>query len=100
MLRQKNRLMRSGRVEKASHCAVAKRIGRSIAAQNMKRLKRDDGIIEAKDVWDAVRHLTGRKREDVQLDGSSAESFNKHYVSISIDPDYRAPSYKLTAAPS
>ena len=66
----------------------------------MKRLKRDDGTIDAKDVWDAVRHLTGRKREDVQIDSSSAESFNKHYASISTDPDYRAPSSKLTAAPS
>jgi len=87
MLRRKNRLMRSGRVEEAS--ALAKHIGRSIAARNMKRLKRDGGSIDAKDMWDAVRHLTGRKQEDVQLDGANAESFNVHYANISTDPDYR-----------
>jgi len=50
-------------------------------------------------MWDAVRHVTGRKRESVHVDGVDAESLNKHYASISTDLDYRPPNCKLTASP-
>jgi len=93
MLRKKNRLMRSGQVEKAG--ALAKRIGGCIVKQNEHRLKRDDGTIDAKDMWDAVRHVTGRKDEAVKIDGINAETPSRHYASISTDPHYvESPSAK------
>ena len=89
MLRRKYKLNRSGRVEEAN--ALAKRIGRCIASQNMKWLKRDNRNIEAKDIWQAVRQVTGRNRESaVHVDGVDAESLNKHYASIIYRP--RLPS--------
>jgi len=66
----------------------------------MKRLKRSDGTIDAKDMWDAVCHLTGQKQEYLQLSGFNADSFNEHYANISTDSVYSAPSYKLTASSS
>jgi len=81
--------MRTGRVEASG---LAKRIGRCIVSQNTKWLKREDRNIDAKDMWNAVRHVTGRIRESVHADGVDAESLNKHYASISTDPDYRPPN--------
>ena len=98
MLCKKNRLMRSGQVEKAG--ALAKRIGRCIVKQKEHRLKRDDGTIDAKDMWDPVRHVTGRKDEAVKIDGINAETVNRHYASISTDPHYESPSAKQSVSPA
>ena len=95
-LRKKNRLMRKSRVEEAS--ALAKRIGKTIENRNKTRLRTTDGEkLEAKDVWAAVRQLTGRTRETPVADGISAETLNNHYSFISTDPDYTAPRRKLSA---
>jgi len=99
MLREENRLMRSGQVEKAG--ALAKRIGRCyIVKLNEHRLKRDDGTIDAKDMWDAVRHVTGRKDKAVEIEGINAETLNRHYASISTDPHYESPSAKQSVSPA
>jgi len=90
--------MRSGQVEKAG--ALAKRIGRCIGKQNEHRLKRDDGTTDAKDMWDAARHVTGRKDEAVEIDGINAETLNCHYASISTDPHYESPSAKQSVSPA
>jgi len=80
-LRRKNRLMRKSRVEEAS--ALAKRIGKTIEDRNRTLLRTTDGEkLEAKDVWAAVRQLTGRTRETPNADGISAETLNNHYSII------------------
>jgi len=93
-----NQFLRSGQVEKAG--ALAKRIGRCIVKQNENRLKRDDGIIDAKDMWAAVRHVTGRKDEAVEIDGINAETLNRYYASISTDPHYESLSAKQSVSPA
>ena len=55
MLRRKNRLMRSGHVEKAA--ALAK-IGRTIRNYNTAELSRVDVLSDASNMWAKVRQLT------------------------------------------
>ena len=86
MLRKKNRLNRSGRVEKAD--VLSKRIGAVITRQNVNRLSKLKGKTDSKDVWAAVRQLTGRTQESNTIDGISTESLNQHYAAISNDPEY------------
>jgi len=74
--------MRAGRIEEVS--ALAKRVGRCIASQNAKQLKHDDRRVTAKDMWDAVRRVTGRKQEAVAIDVVNAEALNRHYASFSM----------------
>ena len=95
-LRRKNKLMRKGRVEEAG--ALATRIGKTIENRNKTRLRTRDGEkLEAKDMWTAVRQLTGQTRETPVTEGISAETLNNHYALISTDPGYIAPRRKFTA---
>jgi len=96
MLRHKNRLMRKGRVEKAS--ALADRIGKLITKRSKSRLTRISHRTDVKDMWAAVRQVTGRCQDTAAVDGVSAESLNAHYANISTDANYQAPLHKLSAA--
>jgi len=98
MLRHKNRLMRAGRLEQAS--AIAKRVGKCITSRNKKLLNREGRQIEAKDMWAAVRQLTGRRRAPAVIEGINAQALNEHYASISTDPDYVTPRRKYSACSS
>jgi len=83
-LRKKNRLMRAGRVEEAG--AIAERIGKDIVKCNRTRLQKYDSRVDAKDMWAAVRQLTGHKQEQtVDVDGVDAAILNSHYARISTD---------------
>jgi len=86
MLRKKNPLNRSDRAEEAD--ALSKRIGAAITRQNVNRLSEMKGKTDSKDVWAAVRQLTGRTQESNTMDGISPESLNQHYAAISTDPEY------------
>lgn len=94
-LRRKNRLMRRGRVEEAG--ALAQRIGKEIIRRSKTRLSRLNPKTGTKDLWAAVRQLTGRRQEVGRVDGVSANSLNDHYALISTDASYCAPPRKLTA---
>ena len=83
MLRRKNRLMRAGRVEKAG--ALAKCIGKVMKRCSQGRLGRIGGKSDAKEMWAAVRKITGRKQNAPTVDGVTAESLNVHYAAISTD---------------
>jgi len=74
--------MRAGRVEEAG--AIAERIGRAITKRNKVSLCRVDIRRGAKDMWAAVRKLTGRQQRAGVVDGVSADSLNEHYAKISI----------------
>lgn len=95
-LRRKNRLMRAGRIEKAD--ALAKQIGKDIANRNKQRLRRINPKTCSKDMWAAVRSLTGRRRDSDAVSGITADSLNRHYASISSDTNYQPPQRKHTAA--
>ena len=81
--------MRAGRVEKAS--TLAARIGGEIAAQCKMRLSKVDGKVNTKDMWAAVRQLTGQRQNDKSVEGITATSLNKHYAAISNDTGYQPP---------
>jgi len=71
MLRRKNRLMRAGRTEQAS--AIAKRVEKRITNRNKRRLCSNGRKNEAKDMWAAVRQLTGRRQVPAAIEGVNAE---------------------------
>ena len=97
-LRRKNRLMRAGRVEEAA--ALAERIGKDIARRGKARLSRINGKTDAKEMWAAVRQLTGRRQEAGIVAGITAESLNEHYAAISTDANYTPPLLKHSTATS
>ena len=78
--------MRLGRVEEAS--ALARRIGRDIDRRCKHQLQKITGKADAKDLWAAVKSLTGRKQETVVDPSITAKSLNRHYAAISTDSGY------------
>jgi len=73
------------------------RINKTIENRNKTQLHtRDGNKMEAKDMWAAVRQLTGRTRDIQAAKGINAETLNNHYALISIDPDYTVPHRKLS----
>jgi hypothetical protein len=91
-LRRKNRLMRAGRVEEAG--VLAERIHKDITRRGRNRLNKIDGRADAKQMWAAVRQLTGRRQQTASVAGVTAESLNNHYAAISTDPSYTQPTLK------
>ena len=96
-LRRKNRLMRAGRVEEAG--ALAVRIGKDMTQHGKTRLCKIGGKVDAKEMWAAVRQLTGRQQRAGPIDGITAESLNNHYAAISTDLNYSSPIRKTAATP-
>ena len=86
-LRSKNRMMRSGRIEKAN--ALAVQISEEITQRNKSRCQ-----LSLK----AVRQVTGTKYSVTVADGISAESLNDHYANISTDQDYSHPKLRSTCS--
>ncbi|HSN24566.1 MAG TPA: reverse transcriptase family protein, partial [Methylomicrobium sp.] len=97
MLRRKNQLMRSNRVEEAS--ALAVKIGEAIRKHNSAELSRVDILSDPRSMWAKVRQLTGRsKSANVTSHNTAitADVLNDHYAAISTDANYTAPSIKST----
>jgi len=86
--------MRAGRIGEAN--ALARRIEKDIAQRNKTRLSRINSKTSVRDLWDAVRQLSGRKQNTVVVKSVTAGSLNQHYASISTDPGYQPPKHKLT----
>jgi len=97
-LRRKNRLMRAGRTEEAGK--LAERIGKDISRHSRSHLKTINGKTDAKDMWTAVRQLTGRQQDTGPIAGITAESLNSHYATISTDSHYMPPINKQSTAPN
>ena len=64
------------------------------------RLCKIGGKVDAKDMWAAVRQLTGRQQITGPIDGITAESLNDHFAAISSDPNYSSPIRKSNLTPS
>jgi len=92
MLPRNNCLMRCGRVEEAG--ALAQRIGKEIVRRSKTRLSHLNCRTGIKDIWAAIRQLTGRRQDVGKVDGVSAESLTEHYARISTDANYSAPPRK------
>jgi hypothetical protein len=92
-LRRKYRLMRAGRVEEAS--ALAKQIGKEIRRQNQSSLNKLDYKTDVKQLWQAVRRLTGKNKNTAaatETTGITAEQLNQYFAAISTDSAYQPPS--------
>ena len=76
-LRRKNRLMRLQRVEEVSALAVC--IGHDTDRCCKRHLRKISGKTDAKELWAAVRSLTGRKQEAAVDPSVTARSLN-HYI--------------------
>ena len=81
--------MRAGRVEEAGQ--LAKLIGKQIARHCSQSLRHINGKADPKELWTAVRRLTGRAQEVNPPAGISAESLNSHYATTSTDRQYHPP---------
>jgi hypothetical protein len=97
MLRRKNILMRSGRLEEAA--AIAVKIADAIKRYNSAELCRVDVLADARTMWTKVRQLTGRSKaanNDSNSATITAGTLNDYYAAISGDANYRAPCVKST----
>jgi len=97
MLRRKNQLMRSGRIEAAA--AIAVKIGDVIRQFNSAELCRVDVIVDVKTMWTKVWQLTGRSKESNTVCNNAAitaVSLNDYYAAISDNVNYPAPCVKST----
>ena len=94
-LRRKNRLMRAGRVEEAG--ALAHQIGRDITRRSKRQLCKLRKY-DTKELWTAVRQLTGRAHQPATDQSVTAEALNQHYASVSTDANYERPPPKDSAA--
>ena len=88
MLRRRNALMRSDRVEKAT--ALTKKIGALIVQRNSTFLKHDGNRYDAKDMWAKVRQLTHRSPPSLNTTVTAAQ-LNDHFSSVSQDLSYIHP---------
>jgi len=95
-LQRKNRLMCAGRVKEAG--ALARRIAHDIDLRSKRQLQRINSKVNAKDLWAAVRRLTGRKQEALVDASITAKSLNHHYATISTDSSYEEPLLKQTVS--
>jgi hypothetical protein len=97
-LRQKNKLMRAGKLGRAESLAV--KIGAAIMIYNSTELKqRVDVTVDSRSIWAKVRQLTGHSKSSTDpgyCPKITAEVLNNHYASISSDPAYRQPHIKQT----
>jgi len=76
--------MRAGRVEEAK--ALAWQIGRDITRRRKRQL--ENSKHNTKELWRAVRQLTGREHEPAVDPHITADSLNSHYASVSTDASY------------
>src|SRR5882757_6572415 len=90
LMRKKNKLMRVGKIEQAG--AISLRIGAEIISNNSGRLHAESKEAGSKDLWGAVREITGKKRSSLLCNNNfNADILNTHYASVSLDSIYTPP---------
>ncbi len=97
LLRQKNRLLRLGRIEEAG--AISDRIGKAIIKFNSTQLRNKEQTFDPREMWEKVKQLTRKAPLCDPPEGISADTLNAHYAKVSSDNQYVAPVLKDTAAP-
>jgi hypothetical protein len=97
LLREKNFLMRKGKLEQAN--ALADRIGTLIIKGNTEWLSDCDPRIPggAKAMWNKVNEITGSKARPSSTPPDPAV-LNAHYAATSTDPNYSEPLLKSSCA--
>jgi len=72
-------------------------LGKILLDRNKTRLSRINPKTCAKDLWKAVRQLTGRRQNSETAAGITAQSLKQYYAGISTDTAYQPSQRKLTA---
>ena len=92
--------MRAHKTEMAD--AIALKIGHEIAKHNSSRLKHLGYKSTNNELWDAVRHITGKSKQNPPkcYDKVNCNILNNHYANISTDPLYTRPNGKCTVSPN
>ena len=94
LLREKNDLMKRGKIEHAG--ALALKIGNSIAKFNSTRLSHINHTTGTKDLWTEVRRLLKPASSRAPFpDNFSAELLNCHFATISTDSAYKTPPKQI-----
>ena len=83
-LRKKNRLMHTGRAEEAG--ALIRQIGRDITRRIKCQLEQINGKSDIRELWKAVRQLTGCENSPAADPSITADSLYRHYASM-LTPD-------------
>ena len=82
LLRQKNALMRKGRLDEAN--SIATKIGRAIIAHNSICFKDLNSRSDTKELWEKVRNVTGKNKKTMDNNNCapniSADNLNLHYA--------------------
>jgi len=86
VLLQKNKLMRSGRIEEAAALMSKIGVGKDRSRFCSAELSRPAVLSNATGMWMKVRQLTGRSKNTVSNSASiCAETLNDHYAAVSTD---------------
>ena len=100
LLRQKNCLMHKGRVEEAN--ALAVKIRKEIIEFNCMTFTGANSKGGAKDLWDKVNEVLGKKKsaaQDSSLSTFTSQQLNEHYANLSFDNSYESIDCKSTVYP-
>ena len=76
---------------------MAHRIGQDITCYRKRELEKVGNKPNTKELWKAVKQLTGWERESAGDPGVTAESLNQHYASVSTDNTHDRLPLKDTA---
>ena len=95
LLRLKNKMMRSGRLQCAD--SLSRRIGERITRCNANYFSYKN--LTSRELWGNVRKLMGEELSGEGQDSTfTATMLNDHYAKISTDPHYACPRLKCTAS--
>ena len=95
LLRLKNKMMRSGRLQCAD--SLSRRICERIARCNANYFSNKN--LTSRELWGIVRKLMGKEPSGEGQDSTfTATMLNNHYAKISTDPHYACPRLKCTAS--
>jgi len=84
--------MRSGKIEKAE--AITQRVSQCVISRSQSacsNLQRG-----SKQMWDKVREIRAKEASNRKSLSVNISDLNRHYASISTDPNYTSPNIKLS----
>ena len=92
-LKEKNKLMRADRLERAN--AIALQIGKEICRNNAAKLTKTNKSTNSTQMWKEVTRYTKQSHDLADSSIFNAEMLNDHYAGISTDQNYTRPSTKI-----
>ena len=94
LLRKRNRLMRSGQIDKAE--AFTKQVSTLITRENSRRLCEGNNRHINKNMWSEVNKIISSSSRPTKETSLDLFELNNHYARVSTDAQYSVPSAKMT----